>query len=188
MKHILKPAFALFIIAAAATALLGIARDLTLEPIANQQKRTQEKMMKEVLPQAAGFIEIEDFLYEGSIVRVFEGVSGSGIAGYVIELAPSGYSGTINMMVGISSGENKITGMRVLKHSETPGLGANAVYEKFYSRFNGKNLVRLNVVKVPTGNANEIEAITASTITTRAITNAVNEAIEWYLRHNGETK
>jgi electron transport complex protein RnfG len=106
----------------------------------------------------------------------------------VRELAPSGYSGAINMMVGISSVENKVTGMRVLKHSETPGLGAHAVYEKFYSRFIGKNLVPLNVVKIPTGNANEIEAITAATITTRAITEAVNEAIEWYLQHNGETK
>jgi electron transport complex protein RnfG len=187
MKHILKPALALFIITAIATALLGLARDFTLEPIKTQHKKTQEKAMKEVLPSASVFNDIsaaqnENIFSSGSINRIFEGVANGQTVGYVVELSPVGYSGAINMMVGISNTQNRITGMRVLKHSETPGLGALAVKEKFYSRFNNKKLVTLNVVKIPTGAENEIEAITASTITTRAVTNAVNEAIEWYLK------
>jgi electron transport complex protein RnfG len=83
------------------------------------------------------------------------------------------------MMVGILATEAKISGMRVLRHTETPGLGANAVREDFYRRFENKYLVPLTVVRTSPG-ANEIQAITSSTITTRAITNAVNEAIAWY--------
>ncbi|MDR0324096.1 MAG: RnfABCDGE type electron transport complex subunit G [Treponema sp.] len=188
MKHIIKPALALFIITASVTALLGIARNLTLEPIENQRRKTQEKTMREVLPQASAFREI-DTEKSGSIVSIYEGRRGNEFAGFVIELMPSGYSGTINLMVGISAEEKNISGMRILKHSETPGLGANAVKEKFYRRFDGKNLVPLRVVKVPTGSADEIEAITASTITTKAVTDAVNQAIEWYLQYGaGESK
>jgi electron transport complex protein RnfG len=83
------------------------------------------------------------------------------------------------MMVGISKAEEKITGMRVVKHSETPGLGALAVNQSFYSQFDGRKLSPLRVVRTSPGE-NDIEAITAATITTRAVTNAVNLAIEWY--------
>jgi electron transport complex protein RnfG len=191
MKHILKPALSLFIIAAVVTALLGIVNALTLEPIARKIKNAQEKAMKEVLPQAGDFREIS---WEGAgrsgarsgaksgagnIVSIFEGISGNVTVGYVIELAPAGYSGTISMMAGISKTDNKITGIRILRHTETPGLGALAVNEKFYRQYDGKQTVPLRVVKTSPGN-DEIEAITGSTITTRAITNAVNEAIQWY--------
>jgi electron transport complex protein RnfG len=185
MKHIIKPALSLFIITAITTALLGIARNYTLEPIEAQHRKTQEKAMKEVLPSASVFREIPAQNF-GSIDRIYEGTADGKAVGYVVELSPVGYSGHINMMVGISNTQNRITGMRVLKHSETPGLGALAVKEKFYSRFNNKKLVTLNVVKIPTGAENEIEAITASTITTRAVTNAVNEAVEWYLKEGSK--
>jgi electron transport complex protein RnfG len=184
MKHIIKPAFALFIITAIATALLGIARNYTLEPTEKQRKKTQENMMKEVLPGASLYREISSEKIGTSelklIDRIYEGVKDNEVTGYVVELSPVGYGGTINMLVGISGIEEKITGMRVLKHTETPGLGALAVKEKFFTKFNGKELFPLTVVKIPTGKSDEIEAITASTITTRAITDAVNEAIQWY--------
>ena len=99
--------------------------------------------------------------------------------GYVVQLSPAGYSGAIDMMVGISSVKNELTGMRILKHSETPGLGALAVKESFYGKYDGRKLLSLNVVRASPGE-NDIEAITGATITSRAVTNAVNEAIRWY--------
>ncbi|MDR0316324.1 MAG: RnfABCDGE type electron transport complex subunit G [Treponema sp.] len=178
MKHIIKPALSLFFIATIITTLLAFSYNRTLEPIAAQIRKMQEKTMKEIMPEASGYREIP-VEKTGNIVRVFEGLKGGEITGYVIELAPPGYSGAINMMAGISKAENKITGMRVLRHTETPGLGALAVKENFYRKFDGKNLTPLKVVKNSPG-ADEIEAMTGATITTRAITNAVNEAIEWY--------
>ena len=186
MKHILKPALSLFIIAVVVTALLAWASNLTAEPIANQLKKTREKTMKEVLPAADIFNKMPVSL-TGSITGVYEGKKGNEITGYVIDLAPNGYSGAINMMVGISKNDNAITGMRVVKHSETPGLGALAVTENFYRRYDGKKLVPLRVVKSAPG-SNEIEAITGSTITTRAVTGAVNEAIEWFNANQGAVK
>ena len=178
MKHIIKPALSLFIIAAIITTALVFTYELTKEPIANQLRKTQEKTMKEVLPEAEDYRELQIEI-TGNITRVFEGLKGTEIIGYVVELDPPGYSGNIIMMVGISKKENKIAGMRVVKHSETPGLGALAVKENFYRRYDGKQLVPLKVVRV-TPKEDEIEAITASTITTKAITDAVNEAIIWY--------
>jgi electron transport complex protein RnfG len=134
--------------------------------------------MIEVMGQADSFRELQTDT-PGSIVRIFEGLSGEDIIGYVVELAPTGYAGPINMMVGILSTESKITGMRILRHNETPGLGSLATRERFYRRFDGRSLNPLRVVKYSPG-VDEIEAITSSTITTKAITNAVNEAIEWY--------
>jgi len=178
MKHIIKPAFALFITAAIVTVLLVLIHSITLEPIAKQVKKTQEKTMKDVFPDAFEYKEMPVEI-TGNIVRIFEGIKNGETLGFVVELNPSGYSGAINMMVGISKVENKITGMRVLRHCETPGLGSLAAKENFYKKFDGKKPVPLKVVKISPGE-NEIEAITASTITTLAITNAVNEAIEWF--------
>ena len=178
MKHILKPALSLFIIAAISTVLLGLVRDVTLAPIENQRKKTLEATMKAVLNDASEFREISAEK-TGSIVRIFEGHSGNTLIGYVIELSPAGYSGSINMMTGISRVRNEVTGMRVFRHGETPGLGALAVKESFYRKYEGRKPVRLNVVRASPGE-NDIEAITSATITSKAITGAVNEAIEWY--------
>jgi len=179
MKHIVKPALSLFIVAAIAAVSLGVIYDITLEPIEAQRRRTQERMLREIL-EASDFREMP-VETPGSIVRVFEGVVEGETIGYVIELAPIGYGGAINMMVGISAADNVVTGMRVLRHSETPGFGAYIVRESFFRRFDGRSLVPLTVVR-RSPRENEIQAITSSTITTRAVVDAVNEAIEWYNR------
>ena len=181
MKHIIKPALSLFIVAALSAVSLGIVYNITLEPIENNRRRVQERMLMEVLPAAYGFREMAAET-PGSIVRIFEGLrEGGEVMGYVLELAPTGYGGAINMMVGISKAESVVTGMRVLRHSETPGFGAYIVRESFFRRFDNRNLVPISVVRRSPGE-NEIQAITSSTITTQAVANAVNEAIEWYLR------
>ena len=179
MGYVVKPSLTLFITAMITIALLSVVHALTLEPIERQKQRTQEAAMREVLPQADTYTEIPAEIF-GSITAVYEGVGGDGEkAGYVVALSPEGYSGKIDMMVGISSAGETVTGMRVLRHTETPGLGAMAVRESFYGKFDGRSLTPLTVVKSAPGE-NEIDAITSATITTRAITGAVNEAITWY--------
>ena len=183
MKHIIKPGIILFLIAAVITALLGFVRSLTLEPIENNKQKAKQAAMAAVIPAASNFIEYKG-PYSGMIISICEAYSGTESLGYAVELATEGYSGKINLILGISKAENKITGMRVTKHSETPGLGALAVKENFYKKFDNKNAVKLNVVRNSPGE-NDIEAITGATITTKAITDAVNEAIKWY---NGVTR
>ena len=181
MKHILKPAFSLFLIAAVSTVLLGFVRNITLEPIANQRKKTLENTMKTILGEASVFNKISGEK-NGNITAVYEGRTGDTVVGYVVELAAPGYSGDISMMVGISGLKDEVSGMRILRHTETPGLGAQAVRPEFFRKYDGRALVPLNVVRSSPG-VNDIEAITSATITTRAVTGAVNEAIEWYKKH-----
>ena len=178
MKHILKPAFSLFIIAAVTTTLIALAHSLTLRPIADQVIKTREKTMKTIMPEALDFREVT-IEKSGNIDGVFEANNRNDTLGYIVALSPSGYSGKINMMVGIMINRNEIAGLRILKHSETPGLGALAVKEKFYRKYDNRKIAPLRVVRNSPGE-NDIEAITGATITTRAITGAVNEAIEWY--------
>ena len=182
MKHVIKPALALFTIAAVATTLLSLVQDLTLAPIQNQRSRTQENAMRAVLPEAMEFREVAAQA-SGNISRVFEGFAEGRLIGNVVELSAPGYSGAINIIVGISVVRNEVTGMRVIRHSETPGLGALAARESFYRRFDGRQLVPLRVVTASPGE-DDIEALTGATITTRAVTDAVNEAIEWYNASN----
>jgi len=179
MKYVLKPALTLFITAVLVVAGLSYVYNLTLDPIERQKRKTQEAAMKEVFPGASQYKEMQTEK-TGSIVSVYEALSDKILKGYVVQLSPKGYSGNIDLIVGISLSENKITGMRVMRHTETPGLGALAVKEDFYRRYNNLELAPLSVVRTNPGR-NEIQAITSATITTRAITGAVNEAIEWCL-------
>ena len=188
MKYIVKPAATLFITAVITIAMLSAVYTFTLEPIEEQKRKTRETVMNAVLPQASGFALDETREYAGNIVAIYEGrlpVDGENVlVGYVVQLSPTGYSGNIDLMVGISAAEERITGMRVLRHTETPGLGALAVKEDFYRRYDNRELIPLRVVRSSPGE-HEINAITSATITTRAITDAVNEAIEWYKKGGG---
>ena len=86
--------------------------------------------------------------------------------GYVFQTEAKGYGGAVKVMTGISA-DGQITGIVILEHSETPGLGANA--EK-----------GITLVKNKAPSDGEIEAMTGASITSRAVTNAVNEAITKY--------
>jgi len=186
MKYILKPALTLFITAVITVALLSVVYNFTKDPIEKQKRSTQENAMKEVLPKASEYREYQTDL-TGSITAVYEGLTGGNLTGFIVQLSPEGYSGNIDLMVGISASDKRITGVRILRHTETPGLGALAVKEDFYRRYDNRALAPIGVVRSSPGE-NEIQAITSATITTRAITNAVNEAINWYINVIGETE
>ena len=85
-----------------------------------------------------------------------------------------GFGGTVGLTVGVSDGA--ITGVRIGSHSETPGLGAKAADEAFYGQFAGKS-GELTVTKTGAVTDQEINAITAATITSKAVTGAVNEVL-----------
>jgi electron transport complex protein RnfG len=178
MKHIIHPAVYLFVVAAVATSLLVIVHAITLEPIENQKRQTQEKMMRAVLPNADTFTEISAQV-SGSIVTVYEATNRGEREGFVVSAAPVGYTGPIEMIVGISSREGIVSGMRVVKHAETPGFGDAATKAPFYSKFDNRPLNPITVVKSGAG-GNEIDSIAASTITTDAIVEGFNDAVEWY--------
>ncbi|MDR0502769.1 MAG: RnfABCDGE type electron transport complex subunit G [Treponema sp.] len=183
MNYILRPAAALLITAVIVVAALSVVYNLTLEPIEKQKQKTQEAAIRDVLPGTTDFREIQ-IENTGDITAVFECTSGGTLTGYVVRLSPEGYSGNIDLITGISASSEKISGMRIMRHSETPGLGALAVKENFYRQYDNRALAPLSVTRTSPG-VNDIQAITSATITTRAVTKAVNEAVEWYISYKG---
>ena len=178
MKHIISPALYLFVVAAVATALLVIVHAITLEPIENNLRLAQERMKLQVIPYADEFVDMEGNL-QGSMTAVYEAKENGERVGFIVSVAPNGYAGPIEMIVGISSKEKVVSGMRVVRHSETPGFGDVATKQSFYSKFNDRPLNTITLVRSG-ATGDQIDSIAASTITTDAIVAGFNDAIEWY--------
>ena len=97
--------------------------------------------------------------------------------GYVVTVtAKDGSQGAITLSVGIKL-DGTVNGYSILAHGETPGLGAKATEEGFMSQFKNKLVEEFVVVKTSPSADNEIESITGSTITSKAVANACNAAI-----------
>lgn len=190
MKDNLRLGLVLFIITAIAGLILGGAHSITAGPIAETAAKAKQAAMIEILPQADEFKEVSDKTND-KILEVNVGYKSGKIVGYALKVAPSGYGGTIEMMVGVSN-EGKIGGIKILSHTETPGLGANAPKIAFSGQYTDKSISKkLQVVKGTASNDNEIEALTGATITSRAVTNGVNDAVDFYksqLNKNTENK
>ena len=117
-----------------------------------------------VLPMATRFDPIQGFA-EG--YEWFKGFDETGqLVGYVVPTKTRGYEGHIEMMLGVDT-SLAITEFKLVKHRETPGLGAKAVEQQFHDRFKGRTLGQLEVSKK--AEAGKILAITGATITSRAI-------------------
>ena len=94
--------------------------------------------------------------------------------GFCVVNSDKGYGGDVKVMTGVNL-KGKVTNVKILEHSETPGLGANADKEDFTNQYvdkeNGIEVVK-NSVK-----GNQIRAISGATVTSSAVTRAVNFAI-----------
>ena len=184
MKQIIKPMAILGIICIVCSGLLGVVESVTREPIRVQAEATATAGMKKDAPEAASFEAIEiaaDENYDVIGVKTAnEALDASGdTIGYVVEVLPSGFGGTIDLMVGVDN-EGVVTGISVLSLSESPGLGANAKEEWFQEQFVG-----VTAPVAVTKDGGQIEAITSSTITSRAVSDGVTAAINWAAENAG---
>ena len=183
----------LFGITAVAAFLVGLVNNVTKETIAQTEQRNKDLAKLEVLPELEGDAEFEDKCCEiGDFkVNVTTVKAGDAVVGYAVE-APSitrgGYADRITLMVGFveKDGATLINGIKVLKQSETPGLGANMTKE-------GNSLERSAVGKEPKSlkfavskEGGSFDALTGSTISSRAYANAVETAYAGYLWAKGE--
>ena len=166
----------LLLITLAAGLVLGGTYSLTKDAIDRQQEQKQEAARLSVLPEAQRFEQCEapeglDWLYEG--------LNGDASAGYAAQITTNGFGGEIEIVVGIDKA-GTVTGISVggSNFSETAGLGAKSKEPEFAAQFKGL-IAPLTVVKAGEDKpANGIDAITSATITSKAVTNAVNRACE----------
>lgn len=101
--------------------------------------------------------------------------NGNKTIAYVVPADSKGYGGTINMLVAVTP-DGKVVDFSITNHNETPGLGANATKDSFRGQFKGKKAADLTVVK-DKSNKKNIQAMTGATITSRAVTKGVKEAV-----------
>lgn len=179
MNQISTPAIKLLVICVVCAFLLGICSEITKEPISAQTLKTQQDAMSAVLPNCT-FEEIKDAPLSDSVKAVHKAKDGSGNpAGFVVSCQVSSFGGALDMMVGVDKDGN-ITGLRVLKHSDTPGLGAKSTEPEFYEQFKGMN-GSLAVDK----DGGKVKSITSATITSRAVTLGASDALKWISDNGG---
>lgn len=186
-KAMLHDALILFVITLISGILLGFVYQLTLKPIAVQEQKAIDKSCKAVFESANSFEEKEyvpsgavtDYLNEqkASIGKVYSALDGSGSClGYVLEVTTSkGYGGNITIYMGVTN-DGTLNGISILKSSETPGLGLTAK-DVLAPQFKDKKVESFTYTKSGSTKPEEIDAITGATITTKAITGAVNSGL-----------
>ena len=169
MNKIFRLVITLFLITAAVAAALAGVNAITKDAIAaNQEKKTQDALAV-VLPAAGNLQKLELTGDTGIVSEVYsDGES------YAVKVLPGGFDGEITMMVGISQG--KVTGISVISHTETPGLGAvaaaqNAKGEAFRGQFVGQS------GELVIGD--QIDAMSGATITSTAVVSGVNAALAY---------
>ena len=172
MKKILKLTVILFIVCAIVAGVLGVVNEFTKDRIAEQNRLKTEKAYAAVL--VADSYEAVDF--DAAAWPTIDSISKAGDAGHVVETTFSGAQGSITMAVGVDT-ELKITGISIIKHAETAGLGAVAASTNdkgvaFRSQFVGEDA---NVAITKAGG--NINAITGATITSRAVAQAAANAV-----------
>ena len=100
--------------------------------------------------------------------------------GYVIQVIDKdGFGGDIEIIIGIDN-QKRITGVEILSINETVGLGMNAKNEEFRNQYIGKKVDEFKVVKTGSQTDDEIDALSGATITSKAITNGINGALDFY--------
>ncbi len=174
IKEIIKTALSLFLICAVATGLLAGINGITAPAIAQNNLQKANELRKTVIPEATSFEEA--VAQDGTVYHI--ALKDSQETGYVFTTSANGYGGEIKVMTGINI-DGAITKVSILAINETPGLGMKTKNENFLNQYSGKS-EELSVTKNGNAAENEIDAITSATVSSNAVTNAVNQALEMY--------
>ena len=172
--------------------ILGVVYGITKEPIDHANEEAARQAYQAVFADAENFNQqeydadeankmIADAGYSDTIDDVEQAVDKDGnVLGYVITVtAKDGSQGSITFSVGICN-DGTVNGYSITDIGETPGLGMKAEDEAFYSQFQNKNVSQFTVVKQTPASDDQIEAITGSTITSKAMANGCNAAIYYF--------
>lgn len=169
MNKIFRLVITLFLITAVVAAALAGVNAITKDAIAANQEQKTQNALAVVLPGAGNLEKVALTGDTGIVSEVY-----SDGASYAVKVLPSGFDGEITMMVGIAEG--KVTGISVISHTETPGLGAvaaaqNAKGDAFRSQFVGQS------GELVIGN--QVDAMSGATITSTAVVSGVNAALAY---------
>lgn len=196
VKGIVKAVIVIFVITLIMGAALGAVHDITSKPIEDAAAKAKEAAYKEVYPDADTIVSIEEksdnitneFIndalhsvgYKDNTINEFNLVAdkdGNLIGAVVVVTNKNGYGGDVQLVVGISLAEAKITGISFLTLNETVGLGMKANEDEFKAQFKDQPFAEFSYTKTGSDSPNVIDAISGATITTSSVTDGVNAAV-----------
>lgn len=190
VRVMLKEAGILFAITLLAGLLLGLVFEVTKEPRRLQQERAVREACIAVFPQAreqgteltfevlqaVPSLTLQEELVQNNVEigTIYSASDSRGFCGYVVEaVSTRGYGGDIVLYVGVGA-DGTVNGVSILEISETAGLGMEAP-NVLVPQFEGRKVDSFVYTKTgATPGTNEVDAISSATITTKAVTNAVN--------------
>ncbi len=152
--------------------LLGLVNQVTAPRIDAIQAEKVRAAMSQVLPadnyEPLGFTA-------ANVTAIYQAVSDGKDIGWVVETSTAGSQGAIEMMVGINA-EGKVTGVSIVKHSETPNIGTKVVGDQaVLDRFTGMSLEAGEITV--NGGANRFDGVSGATVSSRGVAAGVNAAL-----------
>jgi len=191
MRDLFKLTVVLTIICSLAATALALVYNITKDPIAYQQRLKKLKAIKAVQPNYDNepdqdFIDIApDRNPAGGVgsTRFYITRTGADPNGVVFIVTATGYGGPIDLMLGLTP-EGTITGVQILKHTETPGLGAKITEERFLQQFTAKSTQNTTWALKKEGG--DIDQISGATISPQAVVKAISEGLALFADHRDE--
>jgi electron transport complex protein RnfG len=189
MKEMIKMVVVLTVLAAFSGGLLAAIKDGTAENI-EKQKLTFVKgpAIHQILEEASNDPIADRFkIKDGDTERsFFVGVKDGKADEVAFETFGKGFGGDVGVMVGVNVDTDKIIGMAVTTHQETPGVGARAKTDKgFQAQFAGMDFTGEFKVKPDGG---QVDALSGATITSRGVSSALTQAVQIYDRLKPDVK
>ncbi|MBQ6839302.1 MAG: RnfABCDGE type electron transport complex subunit G [Oscillospiraceae bacterium] len=174
--YFLRLTVTLLLICGIVAAVLAGVNTITKDKIAAIQEQKTLDAIAEVLPGVEG---LEEMTLSGDTGIVKSAYASE--EGYAVEVAPIGFDGEVTLMVGITS-RGEVTGISVISHTETPGLGAVAAAKNQRGEaFRGQFVGQSGSLAV----GENVDAISGATITSKAVTEGVNAALAFVAKNFG---
>jgi electron transport complex protein RnfG len=175
-----KMIIVLVAIATGSAMILSVTKTLTAEAIKVSDTKELLGAISEILPPFSNAIDKDRIALEteeGSVDSYpARDAQGKLVGVAVYGVSHKAYGGDIKVIVGVLA-DGSINGIRILEHKETPGLGSRAAEPEFLSQFNGNGRTGEFVWKVKK-DGGSVDAISGATISSRAVTEAVDNALE----------
>lgn len=186
-KYLIKLSVTLFLTCVIVAGMLGLVNKVTLPNITATNERKTAEAIQKVLPELEGSpapLEVTEEMTAAAagagatLTEAYEAQAGGATIGYALKVVASGSQGNIEMMVGVDT-EGVVTGVSIVKNSETSGIGSKVMNNDplpsgvgVLSQFEGKSAAdgTLSV-------GSNVDAISGATVSSRGVTTGVNAAL-----------
>ncbi len=190
--NLFVPALILCLICLVTTGLLALTFSVTQAARDEQAMITANANRKQLMPEAATFepaknLEAAALEFPGLLEAYTAKDAGGNDLGCLLVSESRGYGNQVPVMLAIDL-TGKITGLKILENDETPGLGKKVEQVSFYGQFQNQNTGKDFSVKSTDSDHTKIDAVSGATISSRAVTEAVNIAVQYYRKSMTEVK